>query len=483
MSTHYKPIEILSPAEVEQIHSLSLEILREIGVEVREENARNFLAQAGCQVDQSNNRVRFPASTVETLIQQAPSQFTWYARNSEYDIVLGDGSVHFGTTFNSARIIDLDGIRRLSTYQDSECAAALVDALPNVAEGSAIFTADDRPIDTQWLWGYLATIKHSTKPIRGRVYGKLQAQTSIRMAELVAGGTENLRKKPIIIANTNAVSPLMQHQEQLEAIIEYAGYGLPVIISPEVMSGATGPVTFAGSLVQHNAEVLCGVCLVQAIHPGCPVVYGSVSSIMDMRTGSFAHGAIEHGMWSAAAAQMARFYELPSRGNAGFTDSKLLDMQAGFESSMTLLMAALGGTNYIFGAVSGVINAGLVTSLEKLVIDDEVAGYVRRALNGISVEEDTLAVSLIKKIGPGGNYLGEKHTLKHLRSEQYLPVLADRRSHAAWKGDGGKDIRERANERARKLLQEHQPEPLDPALERELNEIVERVQAQVLGIG
>ncbi len=478
-----KPVsfEILSPEEIEQIHSHSLVVLEKTGVEVREENALRILADAGCQVDFQKRRVRFPAGVVERLIQHAPSRFTWHARDPKHSIVIGDGSVHFGTTFGSSTILDLDGMRRPATYQDAEQAARLIDALPNVEEGSAVFMPDDRPKQVQWLWAYLATIKNSTKPIRGRVYGIEQARTAIRMAEVLAGGSQELRQKPIILANTNTVSPLMQHREQVEAIIEYARHGLPVIISPEVTAGATGPVTLAGSLVQHNAEVLCGAALVQAVNPGNPVVYGTVSSIMDMKTGAFAHGAVEHGMWNVAAAQMARFYKLPSRGNASFSDSKALDMQAGFESAMTLLLAALGGIHYIFGAVSGVLEAGLVISPQKLAIDDEVAGGVRRTLQGITVSEATLAVDLIQQVGPGGGYLGQRHTMEHLLNEQYIPVLADRRSHAAWQQAGSKDIAARARERVQDLLDRHPPAPLDGHMAAELDRIVEAAQAQALG--
>jgi trimethylamine--corrinoid protein Co-methyltransferase len=475
------PLEILTPEEIERIHAGSLQVLEETGIEMREERALSILADAGCRVDMQKRRVRFPAGLVERLVRKAPGQFTWYARDPRHNIVLGDGSVHLGTSFGSSTILDLAGVRRPATYRDAEEAAILIDALPNVEEGSAMFMPDDRPKQVQWLWAYWATIKHSAKPIRGRVYGREQARTAIRMAEVLAGGRENLRQKPLLMANTNTVSPLMQHREQVEAIIEYASYGLPVIISPEVMAGATGPVTLAGALVQHNAEVLAGVSLVQAVNPGNPVVYGTVSSIMDMKIGAFAHGAIEHGMWSVAAAQLARFYDLPSRGNAGFTDSKTLDMQAGFESALTLLLAALGGTNYIFGAVSGVIDAGLTISPQKLVIDDEVGGNVRRVLGGANVNEATLAVELIKQVGPGGGYLGQRHTMDHLFAEQYMPVVADRRSYTAWQDAGGKDIAQRARERAGELLKKHQPQPLDRHVEAELSSIVADVQAKVLG--
>ena len=480
MSGRTMPLELLTPEEVEQIHVGSLEVLEETGVEVREENALQMLLDAGCKVDFDSCRARFPPPVIEHLIQQAPAQFTWCARDPKHDIVIGDGTVHFGTTFGSNTILDLAGVRRPATYQDAEDVAALIDALPNVEEGSAVFMPDDRPREVQWLWAFLATIRNSTKPIRGRVYGREQARTAIRMAEVLAGGKEELRERPLIIANTNTVSPLMQHREQVEAIIEYASYGLPVIISPEVMAGATGPVTFAGSLVQHNAEALCGMALTQAVNPGTPVVYGVVSSIMDMKTGSFAHGAIEQGMWCVAAAQMARYYGVPSRGNAGFTDSKVLDMQAAAETSLNLLLAALGGTNYIFGAVSGVIDAGLVVSMQKLVVDDEIAGSIRRMLQGIGVNEATLAVDLIKRVGPGGSYLGEHHTMDHLLAEQYIPALADRRSYAAWKEAGAKDTGQRAAERAKELLREHSPEPLDTYVEAELNRIAEEVQARTL---
>ncbi len=472
-------LTILSEDDVEKIHESSIELLEEVGVRFEHEIALELLRDSGADVDFSSQMVRFKPQLVKQLLAKAPAQFTWYGRDPNRRIQMGVNKVHFGSLYPIMTIIDLDGNRRPATYRDAEEAARLVDALENVDEGSAVFLPQDISPDLNLFYGLLAAFKNTTKPIRGRVYGKLHAQTSIEMAKVVAGGKKELRAKPLIIGHVNTVTPLIQAREQIEGLLLYGQYGLPVFISPEVQAGGTGPITLAGSLVLHNTEVLSAVCLAQAANPGAPVAYGQVSSILDMRTGSYCYGAVEHGMMDLATAQMADYYGLPSRGDAGYSDSKCLDMQAGFESALNLAMAAFGQHDFILGPVGGGLESVLAGSLEKLVIDNEVAGMVKRVLRGIEVTPATIALDLIKEIGPGGHYLGQKHTMAHLRNEQFLPTLANRQSYEAWNKAGREDIRVQANKKAREIIDTHQVDPLEPKMVRELEDVLQGVASEV----
>jgi trimethylamine--corrinoid protein Co-methyltransferase len=230
------------------------------------------------------------------------------------------------------------------------------------------------------------------------------------------------------------------------------------------MAGSTSPVTLAGTLVQLNAEQLSGIVLTQLVRPGTPVLAGYIPGVVDMRSGGYLGGAVEFGMMQAAAAQLAHHYQVPIYGSGGMTDSKLPDAQSGYEKMATILLAAMGGCNYIHHAFAMITNMN-AASLEQAVIDDEIVGLAMRVLRGVDVTGDSLAVEAIDRVGPGGHFLTDSHTLQFMRSELFDPPLADRQNRAAWEAAGRGDSRERATARVRTLLREHSPPPLQPAVE------------------
>jgi trimethylamine--corrinoid protein Co-methyltransferase len=297
------------------------------------------------------------------------------------------------------------------------------------------------------------------------------------MAAVVAGGEEALRQRPNVFTTVNPVAPLQHDQGLTEGLIEYASYGLPIDVTSEPQAGATAPVTLAGLLAQQTADVLSGITLAQLVNPGTPVWYGTCGAIMDMKLGAIALGAVEAGLINAASAQLAAHYNIPCRGTGAATESKLLDIQAGYEKAITLLMAALGGINCIF--YPGVLEHALTISLESLVIDNEICGMALRALRGIEVNADTLAVPVIEAVGPGGNFLGQRHTLNFLQQEQFMPSLSNRQTREDWLSRaGGKSGWERAKDEVRRILAEHEPPPLDASVEAELERIVGEVEAR-----
>jgi len=278
----------------------------------------------------------------------------------------------------------------------------------------------------------------------------------------------------MLLGFANPVSPLMLNRETTEGLLVFAKYGQPTTIPPECMAGGTSPATLAGLLVQQNAEVLISVAIAQLARRGAPVFYGSASTVMDMRTGAVALGAPEAGLVMAGTAQLARYYGIPSRGTGGNTDSLTADYQAGVETLSTLLLAALAGFDFIYDAV-GSIESSLSASYVKLLLDHEVCGEVKRIASGIDVSDDTLALDAIQAVGPGGAFLGQPHTLRHFRKEQYAPSLFRRAPRTA-EGHSEKSLWGKARTRCEEILSEHVVDPpLDPDVDATLREYVKNV--------
>jgi trimethylamine--corrinoid protein Co-methyltransferase len=267
-------------------------------------------------------------------------------------------------------------------------------------------------------------------------------------------------------------------QMQLEGLLICADYGQPLAMSPEAIAGATAPVTLAGLLVQQNANILAHVTLAQIFRPGTPVLYGTVSTIANMRTGTVALGAVETGLITAGAAQLARYYGLPCRSVGAVTESKLEDLQAGLERTSTLLPAVLAGVNFI--TCGGTLDGTLLESDALLMLDDELCGAALRMARGVDVDEGTLALDLIQQIGSSGNYLAEAHTVRRFRKEHYMPSLLPREPYAAWEKAGSRSALEHAKDRVREILDQHQPYELDPALEQELDDYRQMVARRPL---
>jgi trimethylamine--corrinoid protein Co-methyltransferase len=306
------------------------------------------------------------------------------------------------------------------------------------------------------LW---ANLKNARKTTDGYNHGAKWAEETLRLGAIVRGGMNELMKKPMLLGFTNPVSPMQLSKELIEGAIIYAKHNQPVLYAPEALSGGTAPSTLAGLLVQQNAEVLSGIMVSQLAKAGAPVLYGTVSAAMDMRTGAPALGGPEVGLINLATAQLARYYKLPCRGTGGNTDSKLVDVQAGIESSLSLLLAAYAGMNFIYDS-AGSLDGSIATSYAKIVVDAEVCGMVTRILRGIEVTDETLAVDEIVRVGPAANYLGTPFTMKMFRKEHYMPMLLDRRSRDAWEADGGRGMEIAAREKAKQILKDHHPEPL-----------------------
>ncbi len=363
---------------------------------------------------------------------------------------------------------------RPSTLADIVNMARMVEHLDNIHFYMLNVYPNDLPEHDVDVNRFAAALNHTQKHVMGGVYTVEGVRKVIHMARLIAGSEENLRQRPFISMVTCSISPLKLDEHYAELTMEAARNHIPVVVPSEPLCGATAPMTLAGNLVLQNVESLAGVMLAQITNPGTPTVYGSVSSITDLREMKYLSGAVEMGLMNAAAAQMAQFYELPAYLTAGMSDSKVNDAQAGYESAMTNVMVALAGGNWIHDA-AGFLEFCMTASYEKLVIDNDIIGMVMGAVQGIEVTEETLAFDLIKQVGPAGHFVSERHTRRHARSELYVPQHSDRNHRTKWAEAGAKDAWERATEKVRQILGEP-PRTFIPA------EIKERLRKEVRGI-
>jgi trimethylamine--corrinoid protein Co-methyltransferase len=468
-----RQFEILSRDDLDRIHGATMEVLRRLGIKVLEPKALELFETAGADVDWKTRTARIPESLVKETMRSAPSEFKMYGRDTDYELDYSGNKVHFGVAGCAMRVQDLEGRVRPGTVADVENIAKIADYLENIHHVLLTVTPFDVPDELYHLYCINADWKNSVKTTDGFTWTARKAQETIDMAAILRGGYEEVMKKPPLLGFMNPVSPMQLSKELTEGALVYAKYKQPMVIAPEALAGATAPSTLAGLLTQQNAEVLAGIMVSQLANPGTPVLYGTVSAAMDMKTGTAAMGGPEVGLLNMATGQLGRYYNLPRRGTGGVTDSKLVDAQAGAETAMSMLMAGLSGMNFIYEACGG-LDGTITFSYEKLVIDNEIAGMVSRILRGIDVSEETLAVDEICKFGSTG-YLGSPHTGKTYRREHYMPTLFDRRYWEAWLKAGGRDISQEARRKAKWILKEHSVKPLDKDVQAEIDGFIKKI--------
>lgn len=453
-------LEILSKDEIDMIHGATMEALARVGAKVWSPTALKLFKDAGAEVDEKAMIARPNEALVKETVGKAPREFAFYGRDPEYKLTMGGRRVHFSICGQGVKVEDLDGNIRLATQKDLENMAALGDRLENIHHISMMTTPMDVPPETMHIHALWGILKNSVKTVDGYLHGVRWAEETIELGAIVRGGEDELSKKPLLLGFTNPVSPMQLSKELIEGAMVYAKHNQPVLYAPEALAGGTAPATLAGLIVQQNAEVLSGIMVSQLTRPGAPVFYGTVSAALDMRTGAPALGGPEVGLINLATAQLARRYGIPSRGTGGNSDSKVVDYQAGIETSMNLLMAGLAGVNFVYDA-AGSLDGSIATSYAKIVADNEACGMVARVLDGIKVTDETLAVDEIARVGPAASFLGTAFTMRHFRSEHFMPDLLDRKSREAWENGGRRTMVQNARDRARAILRDHVPTPMD----------------------
>jgi trimethylamine--corrinoid protein Co-methyltransferase len=448
----YKP---LSEKSVRMIHETAMRIISEVGFEVHSEAAFDLFEGAGAQVDREKKLVRLQEQKVMELIDSAPSEIILYGQDEKHNIHLGGQRVYAGTGGTALYIYEPEsGEKRTATLEDLKRIARLVNGLDNIH----LFLLPTYPNDLEPqivdINRFFAGLDNTSKHIMGGIYTEDGVKQIIGMAETIAGSAEQLRQRPIISMITCMISPMKIDKHYGDLLIPIAQKGLPVVCPAEPLCGATSPITLAGNLTIQVVDSLMGVMLTQIVNPGTPVIFGSVATNTDLTDLKYLAGSVEMGLINAGGAQMAQFYKLPFYATAGMTDSKILDAQAGYESSITNLLCALAGANFIHDA-AGLMEFAMTVCYEKYVIDNEILGMVMRAVEGIKVTEETIAYDLIKEVGPGGNFVAAKHTRQHMRKEHYQPTMSDRNFRPEWEADGSKNIWRRANAKVDEILRKH----------------------------
>jgi trimethylamine--corrinoid protein Co-methyltransferase len=444
--------KVLTEDSVLQIHRTAMQVIEEVGFEVQSETALELFQGAGAKVDREKHLVRLNEDKVKELTEAAPSEIRLYGQDEAHDIVLGGRRVYAGTGGTALYVYDpAVRQRRQASLEDLRCIARLVDRLDNVHFFLLPTYPNELPLEQVDVNRFFAGLDNTTKHVMGGVYTLDGAEQVIQMAQTIAGSAENLRQRPLISMIACIISPLRIDKTYGDMLVTIARNGVPVACPAEPLCGATSPVTLAGTLVVQTVDTLSGVMLTQIANPGTPVLFGSVATNTDLRNLNYLAGSIEMGLLNAAGAQMAQFYQLPFYATAGMTDSKTLDAQSGYESALTSLLCALSGANFIHDA-AGLMEFAMTVSYEKYVIDNEILGMVMRAVEGIKVNDDTLAFDLIKQAGPGGNFVAARHTRRFMRSEHYQPSLSDRNSQEQWLSRGGKETWERASQIVKELL-------------------------------
>jgi len=466
--------EILTKTQLEKVHETSLRILDEIGVDFGYSPALEVLKKGGAKVD--GQRVFFPPGLVEEQIKKPPAEFTLYARNPEHNVVIGGCNTVFAPGYGAPFVTDLENGRRQATLKDFENFVKLTGASANqdLLSGTVV-EPTDIPAEIRHARMLYASVKYSDKCFMGSTMGARAARECLQMASILFGSRAEIASNPVIFGIVGALTPLKYDARMLEALMEYAAAGQPQIIASLAIAGATGPVTLAGTLALQNAEVMAGIVLAQLVREGTPVIFGGVSTNAEMRNGTLSIGSPEMAINAAATAQMARHYRLPVRGGGAVCDAKSPGAQASYESMMNLLMARLSGINFVLHS-AGILESFNCMSYEKFIIDDEMCGMVKRIKRGYEVNPDTLALDVIKEVGPGGHFLDKDHTFEHFRTEFYQPQLSNRDDFVSWQANGSPQSMETANNKYKEILETYEAPELPADVDKDLLNFIEKLK-------
>lgn len=466
----------LSPQQCKKLHNASLEILERTGVRLFEPEAVELLRKAGAFVA-DGNWVRIPSGLVEQAFSTVPRRVVLCSRHGDRVILLEDHRSFYGPGSDCLHIIDhRNGARRQPVLQDVIDGVTLCDALPHIDFVMSLFLPSDVNQVIADRHQMEAMLSYTTKPIVFVTYDFRGCVDAVEMAEAVVGGPGALRQNPLVACYINVTTGLKHNAEALQKLLYLADKGLPAIYVPVVSGGMTGPVTLAGDMAMVNAGVLAGLVLSQLKREGAPfILAGWGGEALDMRTMVGPYCAPDP---RTMAMGLAHYYDIPAFGFAGASESKLVDAQAGAEAVLTLLVETLAGANLIHDL--GYLESGMTLSLAQLVICDEIVGWIEHFMAGIEINDETLALDLIDKLGPDGQYVDAEHTYAHFR-ERWYPRVFERDNYDNWLTSGGKSLAERAAARVSEILAEHKPEPLPEDIRDRVNGVVRSAEQRSRG--
>ena len=474
----YEPTRVLSEDELESIHTASLRVLSEIGMDFLDEGARELLRAAGARVEPGSERVRFDPDMVVEKIRTAPSQFTLHATNPDRALQMGGNWTAFGTVGSAPNVADLDRGRRVGNRDDYQNLIRLGQML-NAVHFFAGYPVE--PIDIHASVRHLHAIHDlltlADKPIHAYSLGRQRNLDALEMVRIARGVDDaTLDREPSIFTVINSSSPLRLDTPMLHGILEFSARNQVIVMTPFTLAGAMAPVTLAGALAEQNAEALAGIVLTQVVRPGAPVVYGGFTSNVDMQSGAPAFGTPEYMRTAMIGGQLARRYKVPYR-SSNVSAANSVDAQAAYESVFSLWGAIMGGVNLLMHG-AGWMEGGLHAGYEKMILDAELLGMVEAFLEPVVVDEDTLAFEAMVDVGPGGHFFGTAHTQARFKTAFHKPLLSDWRNYESWEEAGSPQAPEKANKIWKQLLAAYEPPPLDPAVREELDAFVARRVAE-----
>jgi trimethylamine--corrinoid protein Co-methyltransferase len=474
----YPPFEILSADQVEAIHQASLRVLAEIGVNFLLPEAADILKRAGAEVDPDGTRVRFDPAFVEQRITTAPRRFTLHARNPERNVEIGGNAINFCMVASTPHVSDLERGRLTGNFADYCNLLKLAHSL-NICHMIAGYPVEpiDLPPATRHLDALAAMATLCDRTLYGYALGAVRIRDSLEITRIARQATAaQLLAEPSMTTVVNANSPLQYDRPMLEGMIEMARHRQPTIVTPFTLAGAMAPITVAGALVQQNAEALAGIVFTQCVEPGSPVVYGSFTSNVDMKSGAPAFGTPEYAKATIASGQLARRYGLPFRASNA-TASNAPDAQSAYESEMSIWPCVLAHCNIVKHGL-GWLEGGLCTSYEKIILDAEMLQLIAAFLDPIETDQDSLGLDAMREVGPGSHFFQAAHTMARYEHAFYAPLLSDWRNFETWRDDGAIDATRRANRIWKELLAAYEPPPMDPAVSDEIAAFVARRKEQ-----
>lgn len=470
-ATDLPRLRVLGSRDKDRLHQAALTILARTGMEVHLAPARALLQEAGCRI-RDDLLVTVPPGLVEKALASAPSSFTVFDRHGREAMEVGGRRSYFGTGSDLMYHHDpVTGRRREAVLEDVARAARLCQALEHIDFLMSYAFPSDLPPRRAWLKSLEAMVLNSTKPVVTVSDSVEDLARMWRIAAILRGGEDRAGSKPFLIHYTEPVSPLKHPGPSLAKLLYCAENRIPVTYSPAPIAGSTAPITPAGHLALGLAETLFGLVLHQLRAPGAPFILGMGPAVMDMSTSQCSYNAPEYYLAYVGFIEMSHYYDLPSWGYAGTSDSQLPDAQSAFEAGVLTYLAALCGANLCHDV--GYLDFGRAGALEAIVLGEEYISQTRRFMEGLPVNEETLALEVIDQVGSRGHYLTQPHTLRHLRQVQWRPSLLNRQSFSQWRAKGAKPLEEVAREKRDALLAGAAPEPLNPALVERIRKVVE----------
>ena len=451
---------VFTESEINTLHNHSLGLLERVGIVYNTPKALDLLAERGCKVDYERNWASIPPEVVEWAIQQAPRVVHLDARDPNRAVTLDGSRPHHTTDSQGTRAMDFKtGEVHPSRLEDTENGLRFADALDRAEIINVSVAANDVPAPIRNIQHYASAFTQTSKPIRTSVLDPEYVPYIVEMATAAAGGDF----RPIFSTVDCTISPLMHDGQMTEACIELARLKVPIMVLPMPLAGGTSPVTLAGTILMHNTELLSGLVLFQAANPGAPVIYGTVASQLDMRTGRYG-GSADGYAFGPALSTMARHYNLPCNINGLATASYQIDAQYGHEATAGAMLAYLSGADEIFSI--GLLGSAQILSLEKMVLDNQLAHQLEHMLTKIPMDEAHLSVELIEKVGIGGHFLSQSQTREYTRKE-YVPQWPP----------AGSNLMHMIREEAQDILNNHHPPVLPDGAEKQIESVMERARA------